>query len=162
LAFRPKKDTSGPKTAAQCKRIWAQGREQGLDGEALRDLVYGVTGMASIAALTKDQAAAVIEALNQAGGRTPPPPRRRTRTYGPGVEPLVTGEQRAKIEALKGEIPWKRKDGYTRLCRKIIKRDQPRTVREAQMVIEALKGWAARVNRPPSIPPQAGGPRGER
>ena len=158
-------DTSGPKTAAQCRRIWAQAREQGLDGDTLRDLVYGVTGLASIAALTKDQAAAVIEALNVDAGRIPPHPPAcggsrggRGRSYaGTGVEPLITGEQRRKIDALKGALTWRRRDGFTRFCRKIIKADQPRTIREGQMVIEALKGWAARVKALPSVPPQAGG-----
>ena len=62
------------KTYNQLKRIWATANQIGLDEEQLRDLVEEETGQRHISALSKRQAAAVIDRLSGSRGRLPHTP----------------------------------------------------------------------------------------
>lgn len=62
----------------------------------------------------------------------------------PGAEitTLATPAQRALIERLKDEVPWRLVDGYQRWLRAKLHLSAVRTYRDAEAVIEGLKGLA--------------------
>lgn len=63
---------------------------------------------------------------------------------GPNIIHLVSPQQLAKIEHLKNDIKWHVHDGFNRWLVKYLKKDHISTAREANSVIEALKGMKAR------------------
>lgn len=65
----------------------------------------------------------------------------------PNMVQLVSPQQLAKIEHLKQDIRWHVHDGYLRWIKKYLKRDHITTSKEANNVIEALKGMLARQQR---------------
>lgn len=65
-------------TGKQIQKIYAMARVNGLDGDALHDVVYGLTGCESIRRLSKQQAIRVIDRLNALAGAEKDVPNRAT------------------------------------------------------------------------------------
>jgi len=91
-----------PITPEQRKALFAIGKARGCSIDDLRDL----TPAGSISALTRLQAARLLERLN-AGTRYAGSPRRsRTPRHAKGVFAIATPAQRNKIEALRIDLGW--------------------------------------------------------
>lgn len=84
---------NAPKTKPQLKKIWAAARELGLDEDLLRGLSLAVTGSESIAALSKAQAAMLIDELEA----------RKTGDFRPG---MASRRQLWLIKKLAEELGW--------------------------------------------------------
>ncbi|MDP3012685.1 MAG: hypothetical protein Q8M92_00490, partial [Candidatus Subteraquimicrobiales bacterium] len=78
----------------------------------------------------------------------------------PNIIQLVSPQQLAKIEHLKADIKWHVHDGYQRWLKKYLKKDRIATSREANNVIEAMKGMRERQQSTTPAPPYQGGERG--
>lgn len=102
------------------------------------DSRYGVT---SITELAEDEASTLLNELVRLGAVIIPSKRKRTRRpSAPNLVDMVSPQQLQTIDRLKKDISWRFQNGFEMLCRKIIKNDRPKTVREAQKIIEAMKG----------------------
>ncbi|HUF02823.1 MAG TPA: hypothetical protein VMM38_01465 [Aridibacter sp.] len=138
------------KTNAQIKRMFGLGRPLGCGKEELEELACDVTNGRTerLSKLTFDEANAMIERL---GGDAFPVSRSlRTVQYHrqkAGVTQIVTPRQMKYLEdlAAKRNIT---DEGLERLCRKILGRGLPRTTKDANKVIEALKSMIARDAKP--------------
>ncbi len=152
-----------PLTDRQRMKIFAAARELQMDNEQLHDLVMRVAGQESIASLTRQDAASVIDALVRCGASGAGA--RRTRgtsspasaADGPNVIRLASTPQMRMIAelgvglGLQPDSPF-----YIGLVRKALGRGRSRilTSDDAVCVIEALKSVRARQGK-------AGGPGSE-
>lgn len=91
-----------PITAGQRKALFAAGRAHGLDIDDLR----GLTPAGSVSALTRLQAASLLERLNRGTETARPEPRPRAPRRPKGVLAICTAAQRGKIEALRIDLGW--------------------------------------------------------
>ena len=128
-------------TERQNKLIWVLAGQIGLDDEGLHELVKGATGKESLRGLSQVETAGVIEALQRAGARMKKTRQAKARLP-ENVTEMATPEQRRMISLLEREKGWdanpERLRGYSR---RIIRRDAPRTKKEATMLILALKSY---------------------
>lgn len=144
-------------TEKQNKMIWVLAGQIGLDDEGLHELVKGATGKESLKGLSYAETAAVIEALQKAGARAKK--KRQAKARLPeNVTEIVTPEQRRMILFLEKKMGWEanpeRLKGFSR---RIIKRDAPRTKREAQMLILAMEKYhTVREGKEPTNETQTG------
>lgn len=134
-------------TTKQNKLIWVLAGKIGLDDEGLHELVKGATGKDSIKGLSQTETAAVIEALQKAGARGKKRRQAADRLPANVVE-VVTPKQRGMIGLLERQMGWDDKPERLKgLSRRIIKRDAPRTKREAQKIIQALRNFHTKKER---------------
>lgn len=122
------------KTYPQVKKIWALARELGLDEDLLRAVTFYLTGSESISALTKTQAAVLIDELES---------KKRGETR-PG---MATPRQIWKIRELEKELGWADQPARLRgYLKKYAHVDDLRwlTGKQAWKVIEGLKKILAR------------------
>ncbi|MBE3584858.1 MAG: regulatory protein GemA [Thermoanaerobacter sp.] len=125
------------KTYPQVKKIWALARELGLDEDLLRAVTFYLTGSESISALTKTQAAVLIDELES---------KKRGETR-PG---MATPRQIWKIRELEKELGWADQPARLRgYLKKYAHVDDLRwlTGKQAWKVIEGLKKILARQER---------------
>ncbi|MFQ5901951.1 MAG: phage protein GemA/Gp16 family protein [Thermodesulfobacteriota bacterium] len=126
-------------TKDQIRKIWARGKESGMDEVKLYDLVEEVSGSRSISGLSKSQGIRVIDRLegkeSKKRKRRAPVPLRD-----PQIIAIATPAQLSLIEVLKDEAGWD-DDHLMNFIRKNFKRDNKRKLRinEAGVVIEVLK-----------------------
>lgn len=140
-----------PLTARQRMKIFAAARELGMGDEMLHDLVLRVAGQESIASLTRQDAALVIDALVRCGasgfryGRTPGSS--TPDADGPNVIRLPSGPQMRMLVDLALGIGL-RPDSpiYRGVVRKALGRGREKilTAADASRVIEGLKAIQAR------------------
>lgn len=93
---------SNPIVAWQRKKIFAVGRNLGLDIDALRDVAMSISGRASISKLTWTQANSVINRLENRVTRA----RARERAGAENVTPMITQRQKGKIWKLACLLGW--------------------------------------------------------
>ena len=91
-----------PMTPDQRRAIFAAGRAHGLDVDALR----GLTPAGSISALTRLQAAGLIDRLNAGQENAYPKRHSRAPRRPKGIYAVCTASQRNKIEALRIDLGW--------------------------------------------------------
>ncbi len=146
------------KTHAQLKRIFGLGHKMRCSKEDLEELAYDVTkGRTSrLSKLTFDEANGVIERLGGEG--LPVSPSRRTVQYRrqkAGVTQIMTPRQQRYLKDLadKRRIS---EEGLERLCRRILGKRAPRTTKDANKVIEALKSMIKRDAMPSAATGQDG------
>ncbi|GEN36133.1 MULTISPECIES: regulatory protein GemA [Paenibacillaceae] len=121
------------------KKIWALAKEVGMDEDMVRVIAKRVTGQARLSGLSKEQACAVIDAMNEAAGKKKPKPTQR--------EFRMTDAQRRKIEQLVYELGWADDPDHLRkFIKKYYKIDHMDwlTKRLASNLIESLKNVLAR------------------
>ena len=119
----------------QMKRIYAMGREGGMDNDALHSVVYTVTGKSSIKALSWREAFQVIDRLKSLTGQEDTGPHDR-----------ASSAEIAKLYALSRKLGWA--DDPRRLTAWLEKRydvSHPRflTDTNARNCIEAMKAMLA-------------------
>jgi Bacteriophage Mu, GemA protein len=154
LSSKLKTPNSKPKTAAQLRAIYAEGRRRGLDNDALHVLVIGSLSPQSSALksgslkdLSYTEAQRAIQRLK---GRDFVPLRtlqyRRQRA---GVQQLITSEHEEKIAALATQRNWSA-ERLVNFCKRQCGHYPLRTTQDANKVIEGLKAmnqrddlWAA-------------------
>ncbi len=121
------------------KKIWVLAKEVGMDEDVLRVTTERVTGQARLSCLSKEQACAVIDAINETSGKKKAKP--ATREY------RMTNAQRNKIEQLANELGWAYEPEHLRkFIKKYYKIDHMDwlTKRMASNLIESLKNVLAR------------------
>ena len=82
-------------TNAQLRMIYGLGKRAGLDNDTLHDMAHGMAGVDSLKAMTRQQAARMIDRLMNGA---------RTEAVGPANR--ATPAQRRKIYALTREMGW--------------------------------------------------------
>jgi hypothetical protein len=115
---------------------------QWFDAESSRDLDY-------------DQATVFIDELIKMGASIKKK-RKSKKKLPPDITQLPSPQQLRMIEHFKQDIRWKFSDGFNRWLKAYLKRDRIVTAKEANAVIEALKGMLARQQNP-THPPLAKG-----
>jgi len=131
-----------PKSANQVRAIFAEARRVGLDQEPLRDLVESATRRTrSIRELTHAEAEAVIKRLK--GKDFVPIRTLQYRRQRQGVEQIVQSAQLRLIADLASQRGW---DATTlgAFCKRQCGSMRPRTTKQANQVIEALKAMNRR------------------
>jgi hypothetical protein len=134
-------------TGRQMKMIWGLARQLCLDSDPLHELVFNNTGKDSIKALSRSDAAEIIDSLIQAGAIVKKK-RKPKRNLPPNVVELATAEQMQFIRYLEAQLGWQ--DNQERLkgfFEWTIKKEVVRTKEEAIKVIEGLKNILARQMR---------------
>ena len=124
--------------------MWVLARQIGIDNDELHELVAGVTGKASIKALSVMEGKDVIDTLIRAGGKVTNK-RRPRRDLPANVVEMVTPKQARFIKYLEKKLGWQ--DSPERLkgfIKRTIKKKVVRTKPEATKVIEGLKAMANR------------------
>lgn len=136
------------KTLAQNKAIFGLASKMHCGREDLAELVFDVTGGRTehISKLTFDEANGVIVRL---GGRafTPQFNSKRTEQYHrqkAGVEQIVSQAHLAKLNQIWSAKPDRTNEGLTQLCQRVIKSDRPRTTKDCNKIIEAIKSMNQR------------------
>lgn len=138
------------KTPAQNKAIFGLGAKLGCGHEELRELAFDVTNgrTDSLKALTFDEANGMIRRL---GGRAFSKPNefrsKRSQQYDKqktGVETIVTIQHLEKLRRIWFAKPHRTEDGLKAMCQRVIKLDKPRTTKECNKVIEAVKSMNTR------------------
>lgn len=111
--------------------------------------------------LTYDEATNLLKHMQTMGFKIITKRHQQRKSLPPGIDQLPSGEIMRMIDHLKADVQWRiRPDGYERWLRKFLGVDRPRTMREAQKIVEALKGMKTRQNQPPrpaATPPYQGG-----
>ncbi len=137
---------AGNKSKKQVAAIWQLAKTRKIDSDELHTLVHNVTGQDSIRLLSKAEADKVIVKL---GGtpfnRIKGTPRRTVqyRRRSAGVQQIAQPAQLELMRSLAGARGMS-DEGLESLTRRIIKCSQPRTTKEANKVIEALKAMNRR------------------
>jgi len=129
-------------SGAQLKKVWASARELGLEEQELRDLVEDLTGRRSIGSLTFAQARDLIDALVRMGASRGPGTRKPSgRRAAANETKLISGDVRDYIARLRAQLGdrWLQDNYFAGACRRVIKRDRPRTAAEGARVVEMLK-----------------------
>lgn len=135
------------KSLPQLRAIFGLAKGRGLNLDSLHTLVEAETGQTSIAALSPEQANKVISALGGkplkfAESKTP----RRTTQYRrqrTGAKQIVTQEQLTLISRLAAQREWT-SESMVKFCQRTIKTDRPKTTKQANVIIEALKAMNSR------------------
>lgn len=129
-------------TRPQLRKIWGAAREIRLEEEALRDQVEAIAGHRRISKLTFAQADQLIELLVRLGatagpGKRKPSGRRRAK----GETKLISGEVRALIEDLRGQLggKWLEDPYFAGACKRLFRKARPATAAEGARVVEMLK-----------------------
>lgn len=166
-----------PITPQQIKLIQIGRRDLGLDEVTYREILRERFGVDSSKLLTMSQATELVNAFMSGGfkptpkpfppakpkppqaattpsGAAPKPPVRRAAkppaiTTGEKVVAMVTPAQRAYIEDLRAEIPWRVENGYQRWLEHNMGLTRVATRTEASRVIEGLKGMRKNGRQPP-------------
>ncbi|MFF2886995.1 regulatory protein GemA [Paenibacillus sp. NPDC057967] len=127
------------RTQEQNRKIWALAGELGLDEGLLRDVVERLTAQRSTSTLSRTQAARLIDELEFMSGKGPAP---ATEVRRPG---MATPEQLHLIRELEQALGWakepKRLQGFMRRCCKGVIRLEWLAYKQAQSLIESLKGF---------------------
>lgn len=148
-------ETKKPIDLIQIKLIKIAQRKLGLSDENYRTILNDRYWVNSCKALSYDEATDLIKHFQSLGFKIV------TKRYGrrakskehraPNIIQLVSKEQLSMINHLKEDIRWHVHDGFYRWLRKYLKREEERgwtylikTSREANAVIEALKGMKQR------------------
>ena len=119
------------------KKIWALAKEIGMDEDTLRSIVERITGQARLSGLSKAEACAVIDAMNEVSGKKKPVRR----------EYRITDAQKRKINYLVQELGWTDDPDHLRkFIKKYYKIDHIDwlTTKLASNLIESLKNVLAR------------------
>lgn len=133
------------KTVNQVRAIFGLAKERGLNSETLHMLIEAETGKESIKDLTFSEANKAIQAM---GGRTFEAQRapRRTEQYRrqrTGSKQIATKEQFTLIGRLASQRNWT-PESMVSFCQRTIRTDRPKTTKQANVIIEALKAMNTR------------------
>jgi hypothetical protein len=131
------------KTTGQVRAIYAESAKHGVDQDTLRDIVADVTRRTrSVKALTYIEAQRVLQRLK---GKSFVPLRTlQYRRQKAGVPQLVTREQLDLIAELASQREWS-VETLAKFCKRVCKREVPRTTADANKVIEGLKSMKGRI-----------------
>lgn len=152
-----------PRTTGQVRRMFGLGKPLGCGLEELQELAFDVTkGRTShLSELSFDEANGIIKRLGGQPFRSVSSQSRRTVNYHrqqAGVDQLVTTEHIKKMESLWFKKPERTAEGLTTLCMRILvvrdpatgevmrRQEKPRTTKECNKVIEAIKSMNKRDN----------------
>jgi len=127
--------------------IFGLAKTRGLNDEALHLLVEAETGKVSIKELSFADANKVIIGLGGKAFQRDSRPRRTRQHHHQqaGVPQIVSEEQLALLNSLALKRQWTATT-LDNFCRKMIKTARPKTTKEANIVIEALKAMNKRDN----------------
>jgi phage gp16-like protein len=134
---------SAPSTRARLAKVHIAKKELGLDEATYRAVLVRVTGRESAGACGEAQLDAVLEEFKRLGWK--PPEKRRPKSENPQVR---------MIWALWAELCPSLRDGSAAalrsFCRRMTRVDDPEWLdgKQANLVIEALKAWIERVQKP--------------
>ena len=117
-------------TPQQLKRIWAIGREKGIDADQLREMANTISGKPSLSGLTKNQANSLLDWLKK------------------GINPdRASSRQLWKISEFEKELGWvenpSRMNGFISKYAHVDRREWL-TKGQAKNVIDGLKNLLAR------------------
>lgn len=143
-----------PKTAAQLRRIFGLGTTVKMSKSDLEDLAFDVSRGRTerLSKLTFEEANGLIVRLG--GDAFPVSRSRRTRQYHrqlAGVQKLVSGPQRTYLDSLRKGRGIS-DEGFEKMCVRTIGMPKPRTTKEANIMIEALKSMNKRDRKPKAEP----------
>lgn len=131
----------------QIKAIFALGIKKGLDKEQLEEIAFSATNgrTSSLKSLTFNEANSIIVILGGKPFEKQPIPRRTLnyRMQKTGVVALASERALQYIDILAKQKGISH-EGLTRLCRRMLQSDRPKTAKGASAVIEALKSMIAR------------------
>lgn len=145
-----KTSTDRPLSRAQLRKIWsmksALDRMSGgqFDEDALRDIIERKSGQRSTKELTFEQAKGVIDELVKMAGGDPQADRRdysksrRRKMTSGGNEGPVTIWQLRQMESIANDLGWKA-ESVKKFSARQCGSETPRTVRDAQKIIEGMK-----------------------
>ena len=145
-ATKPKsKPQADDKTVAQLRAIFGLAKQRGLNSDTLHMLVEAETGKASIKELNFTDANKVIRGLGGREFKRAETPRRTTqyRRQRTGAEQIATKEQFTLIGRLASQRDWT-PESMIKFCQRTIRTDRPKTTKQANVIIEALKSMNAR------------------
>jgi len=131
-----------PLSPGQRRALFAVGKRRGLSIDGLREL----TPAGSISALTRAQAAGLLDRLNVGTDYEHPRPAQRQPRRPRGVYAIATDAQRRKIEALRIDLGWEQRDGRRNRIESVRRR---RLGRGSIRVCVIEKRENSRVHRPP-------------
>jgi predicted subunit of tRNA(5-methylaminomethyl-2-thiouridylate) methyltransferase len=135
-------DQQKPKTNGQVRAIYAEAAKHGIDADLLHDVVADVTRRTrSVKALTYIEAQRVIQRLK--GKDFVPLRTLQYRRQQAGVPQLVSKDQMNLIAELASQREWSI-ETLQKFCKRVCKREVPRTTADANKVIEALKSMNRR------------------
>lgn len=153
--------TAAPISKVQIRAIHTIRRAKGIDDDTYHLMLKNLYGVESCKALSRRQASRLLGRLagrpyTPGGGKAAgapvqagpgASPRRKAAAGGrrraalpPGVAALATRAQRELIERLREEVGWDAEDGYGRWLLASFGLERVATLRQAQKVIEGLKG----------------------
>ena len=115
----------------------------GISDSEYRELLLTRYFAASCTELTYKEASDLIDHFKLQGFKIVTKKYERKKTA-PNIIHLVSKEQLAKIDHLKADVRWHVHDGFNRWLKKYLKKDHVTTGKEANNVIEALKGMKER------------------
>lgn len=138
-----RKPLEGPITAKQIQAIKIGQQQLAIDDDTYREMMSARYGKQSCKALTKAEAADLIDDLNRRGA-TIRKKRHRRDPAPAGVDRLISPGQRRLIAALDAQIDWIAEDGLTRWCGASFGFAYPKTGKQAAQVIEGLKAMLRR------------------
>lgn len=128
-------------TTPQLRMMFGLARKLGLDGDGLHDLVAARVGKESLRELTRAEARETIEHLLGCGRAR----KRRREKLPANVIALPSRKQLELVGVLAVRLGWgDSPERLTGLCRRVTGHDFPRTSKEVQALIEALKSMSER------------------